>query len=95
MYSADTGISDDLAALARHAGLMLIECSFIRDKPVEKHLELAEAVYLIRKAQPKQAVLTHLYPEWDEVDFAREIEKFSPGVPILEARDGMAIEVEK
>ena len=95
MYSADTGMSDDLAALARHAGLMLLECSFIRDKPVKKHLELAEAVYLIRKAQPKQAVLTHLYPEWDDVDFAREIAKFSPGVPILKARDGMVIEVEK
>ena len=55
-----------------------MECSFVKNKPVEKHLELAEAMYLIRRAEPKKTVLTHLYPEWDEVDFEEEIDEFSP-----------------
>jgi ribonuclease BN (tRNA processing enzyme) len=95
MYTADTGPSDALASFGRHTELILIECSFIRDKPVEKHLELAEAIYLIRKAQPKHAVLTHLYPEWDAASFEREVAEFSPGVRISEAKDGLVIEVGK
>ena len=95
MYTADTGMSDALAAFGRHADLLLIECSFIRDKPVETHLELAEAVYLIRKAQPKHAVLTHLYQEWDRVSFEREVESLSPGVRVTEALDGMVIDIGK
>lgn len=95
MYTADTGPSDALAAFGRHADLLLIECSFIREKPVETHLELAEAIYFIRKARPKHAVLTHLYPEWDRVSFEREVESFAPGVRISEAHDGMVIEIGK
>ena len=53
--------------------LLVLECSFVRDKPVKKHLELAEAMHLIRKARPKRAMLTHLYPEWDELDFVKEM----------------------
>ena len=69
VYTAVTGPSDALAAFARRVDLLLMECSFVRNKPVEKHLELVEAVYLIRKAEPRHAVLTHLYPDWDDVDF--------------------------
>lgn len=89
VYSADTGFSKDLSALARKADLFVLECSFVKNKPLETHLELAEAVYLIRRAEPKKAVLTHLYPEWDDVDFAEEIEKFSPNIEIIEAKDGL------
>jgi ribonuclease BN (tRNA processing enzyme) len=90
VYSADTGFSQELPVLARKADLFVLECSFVKNKQVETHLELAEAVYLIRRAEPKKAVLTHLYPEWDEVDFAEEIEKFSPNIEIVEAKDGLS-----
>ena len=91
VYTADTGFDDRLAAFARRVDLLLIECSFVRNKPVEKHLELAEAIFLIRKADPKRAVLTHLYPEWDEIDFAAEVRKHDPRIKIEQAFDGMRI----
>ena len=41
----------------------------------------------------KKTVLTHLYPEWDDVIFSSVVERARPGCEILEARDGMTIEV--
>lgn len=89
VYTSDTGFSTVLATFARHVDLLLMECSFVRDKPVEIHLELAEAVQIVRRAEPKMTVLTHLYPEWDGVDFNEEVKKFSPGFEIVEAFDGL------
>jgi ribonuclease BN (tRNA processing enzyme) len=92
-YTSDTGMSEPLAAFARKVDLLLMECSFVKNKPVEKHLELAEAMYLIRKAAPTKTVLTHFYPEWDEVDFEVEVGKFDPGCEVTEATNGLRMEV--
>ena len=89
VYSADTGYAQTLGTLARGADLFVLECSFYKDKPVATHLELGEAMNLIRYAKPKRAVLVHLYPQWDTVDFAREVEKFSPPCEVVEGRDGL------
>ena len=78
VYSADTGFSEVIAAFANRVDLFILECTFIRNKPVKKHLELAEAIFLIRKAHPKCAMLTHFYPEWDEANFEDEVAKFEP-----------------
>jgi ribonuclease BN (tRNA processing enzyme) len=94
VYTSDTGFHEPLAAFARHVDLFIAECSFVKNKPVEKHLELAEAMYLIRKAEPKRAVLTHLYPEWDNVDFATEVAKFEPQCEVIESVDGLKISPE-
>ena len=93
VFSADTGFSKDLGTLARNADLFILECSFVKNKPVEKHLELAEAIHLIRYANPKKAMLTHLYPEWDEVDFDKAVREFSPMRDVIEAKDGLRIEI--
>lgn len=93
VYTSDTGMSEPLAAFARKVDLLLMECSFVKNKPVEKHLELAEAMYLIRKAAPKKSVLTHFYPEWDDVDFDAEVGKFDTGYVVIEATDGLQMEV--
>lgn len=94
VYTADTGFSDALAAFARHVDLFLMECSFVRNKPVEIHLELAEAVFLIRKAEPKKTILTHLYPEWDNVNFEEEVRKLVQGAEIIEAVDGLRLKID-
>ena len=93
IYTADTGFTETLGAFARNADLFLMECSFFKNKPVEKHLELAEAMHLIRYSAPKKAILTHLYPEWDEVDFEREVKKFSPPCEVIQAQDGLRIDL--
>lgn len=93
VYSADTGFDETLAALANRVDLFVLECTFVRDKPVKKHLELAEAIFLIRKASPKRAMLTHFYPEWDDVDFDEEVGRFEPMCEVIEAKDGLQINV--
>jgi ribonuclease BN (tRNA processing enzyme) len=93
VYSSDTGFTKALGAFARNVDLFVTECSFFKNKAVEKHLELAEAMFLIRYANPKKALLTHFYAEWDAVDFEREVEKFKPSCEVLQARDGLSVEI--
>ncbi len=92
VYTSDTGFTEVLSAFANRVDLLILECTHVRDNPAKKHLELAEAIFLLRKAAPKRSVLTHFYPEWDDVDFGSEVAKLSPGVEITEAVDGLVIE---
>jgi ribonuclease BN (tRNA processing enzyme) len=92
VYTADTGYSESVAALACDADLLIVECSFYRDKPTAKHLELADAMRIAQLAEPKRLMLTHLYPEWDKIDLEREAKKLWPGETI-EARDGLRLEI--
>lgn len=93
VYSSDTGFTKALGAFARGVNLFVAECSFFKNKPVEKHLELEEAMFLIRQAKPRRAMLTHFYAEWDAVDFEREIEKFKPPCEVIQAQDGLRLEI--
>jgi ribonuclease BN (tRNA processing enzyme) len=93
VYTADTGFEKALGVLARDADLLALECSFFQNKPVETHLQLDEAMHLIRYAQPKRTILTHFYPEWDAVDFETEVKKFSPPGTVLAAQDGLRLEI--
>ena len=93
VYTSDTGFTKSLASLAGNSDLLVMECSFFKNKPVETHLELSEAMYLARLAQPKKIVLTHLYAEWDALDFQKEIARFSPPCAVVQARDGLRIKL--
>jgi ribonuclease BN (tRNA processing enzyme) len=93
VYTADTGFDEALATFARRVDLLLMECSFVKDKPVEKHLELTEAIHIIRKAEPGTAMLTHFYPEWDDVDFEEEVRKRRAGREIVQADDGLTLKM--
>jgi ribonuclease BN (tRNA processing enzyme) len=93
VYTADTGFTMTLGDFSRGVDLLLIECSFYKNKPVEKHLELGEAMHLARYAKPKRVVLTHLSAEWDAVDVVAEAQKFSPPCEVIEARDGLRLDL--
>jgi ribonuclease BN (tRNA processing enzyme) len=93
VYTSDTGFTKALGAFASNVDLLVMECSFFRDRPAEKHLELAEAMFLTRYATPKRVLLTHFYAEWDAVDFRREVEKFTPPCEVVEAQDGVRLEI--
>lgn len=86
VFSSDTGFTKALATFGGDTDLLIVECSFIKEKPVESHLELAEVEYLIRHAKPKRAMLTHFYPEWDDVNFGE-----LAGTELIEAKDGLTI----
>jgi ribonuclease BN (tRNA processing enzyme) len=92
VYSADTGYSEELAAFARHTDLLIVECSFWRDKPTAKHLELSEAMRIAKLAEPRKLLLAHLYPEWDGVDIEGKARELWAG-EIVAAYDGLTLEV--
>lgn len=92
VYTSDTGHTESLGAFAAKANLLLMECSFFRNKPVQIHLELSEAMQLARRAEPQRVVLTHLYPEWDGVDIEAEAAKLWHGTTIG-ATDGLRLEI--
>ena len=92
VYSADTGVSEDLASFARGADLFVLECSFCEDKPVQTHLNLAEAMRIAQLAEPRRLLLTHLYPEWDAIDLPAKARELWPG-ETMAAHDGLRIEI--
>jgi ribonuclease BN (tRNA processing enzyme) len=92
VYTSDTGYSEELAEFAKGADLLMMECSFFKDKPVKTHLELSEALQLARRSAPQKLLLTHLYAEWDGVDLVAEAKRLWPG-EALEAYDGLRLEL--
>ena len=94
VYTSDTGYTDALAKFAAGVDLFVMECSFPRDKPVETHLELADAMRLAQKAEPRKVMLAHLYPEWDGIDLVVEAKKLWPG-ETRAATDGLRLSINK
>jgi ribonuclease BN (tRNA processing enzyme) len=91
VYTSDTGPSDELIDIANGVSLLLMECSFFRNKPVKSHLDLSEAIEIARKCGPRKLMLSHLYFEWDGIDLAAEARKLWSGETI-EAVDGLRLE---
>lgn len=92
VFTADTGFEKKLAVLGKNVDLFVMECSFVGSKPVDMHLDLEEAMYLVKASHPKRAMLTHLYAEWDEVNFADQVAAYEPPCEVIEARDGLTVE---
>ena len=92
VYSSDTGYTETLSEFARGVGLFLLECSFPREKPIDTHLVLVEAMRLAQQSAPRRLLLAHLYPDWDGLDLAAEASKLWDGETI-EARDGLRLEI--
>jgi ribonuclease BN (tRNA processing enzyme) len=90
VYTSDTGFTKELSKFAEKADMLLMECSFRGNKPLQTHLELAEAMSLARECRPARLVLTHLYPEWDEFDVVTESSKLWQG-EVIEAKDGLIV----
>ena len=90
VYTSDTGFSNELITFAANVDVLLLECSFIKNKPLESHLELTEAIEIAKCCGAKKSVLTHLYPEWDNVDLVTEAKVLWPG-DIVEATDGLVL----
>ena len=93
VYTSDTGFAKELAAFANRTDLFITESSYFKDKPVDRHLELAEAIYLIGRAKPKRAMITHFYAEWDDVDFASKVGQFDSGCEVIESVDGLRLDL--
>ncbi len=63
VYTGDTTCSQEVIELAQGADLMVTECSFPDEMPVEGHLTPALAGKMAHEAEVRKLALCHFYPE--------------------------------
>jgi len=86
VFSGDTGPSAPLVRLAAGADLLVCECASPDLAPVPGHMTPTGVRDLVRRAQPKQVWLTHLF---DTVNAEHALTRVAEaGVPVRLANDG-------
>ena len=90
VYSGDTDFSDNLIELSRGVDLLICEAAFPEAFKVSGHLTPPEAGTIAARAEVRSLVLTHLYPECDQVDMVAECRQNWSG-PLVLAEDLMRI----
>ena len=93
VYSGDTDASEDLTQLATQTDLLICESAFPDQYKSPGHLTPFEAGTIAQRAGVAKLVLTHLYPECDQVDIATQCRKAYNG-PIVVAEDLMRIAID-
>ena len=94
VYSGDTDFNENLIELARDADLLICESALPDDMRVNGHLTPSLAGEIATRAGVRKLVLTHFYPECDQVDIEQECRKTYDG-PLILAEDLMRIEVNR
>ena len=92
VYSGDTDFSDNLVTLSKDADLLICESALPDEFKVKGHLTPSLAGEIAQTANVRKLVLTHFYPECDQVDVERECRKTYSG-PLVLAEDLMKIEI--
>ena len=92
VYSGDTDFCENLVTIAQGADLLICESATPDDQKVDGHLTPSLAGAIASQAEVGQLVLTHFYPECDQVDMIQECRKTFRG-PLLLAQDLMTIEL--
>ncbi len=90
VYSGDTDYSNEIIKLSKNAGLLILECSYPDGKKASGHLTPSLCGKVATKANVKKLVLTHFYPEADQVDVKGQCAKGFKGKIVL-AKDFMEI----
>ena len=93
IYSGDTDYTEDLVNLAREADVLICESALPDEFQVNGHLTPSLAGKIATRAGVKKLVLTHFYPECDQVDIAQQCRKTYSG-PLVLAEDLMRIEID-
>jgi len=84
-YTGDTEAGDSVLDLFANADLAISECSFPDYNRKEGHFTPTALSIIAEKAEVKKLLLTHLYPEMDNIDPVSLIkQKFSGAVEIGE-----------
>ena len=92
VYSGDTGVSPEFAEWARGCDLLVLECSLPSAMAIVEHLTPEQCGELARLAEPRQLVLTHLYPPVETVDIPALVGAAYKGALVV-ARDGYRAEL--
>jgi ribonuclease BN (tRNA processing enzyme) len=88
--SGDTDVSENLKNLAKDADLLICESALPDALKTAKHLSPSLAGGIAADARAKKLVLTHFYPECDDVDMIGACRRIYDG-PIVLARDLMEL----
>ena len=84
-YTGDTEAGDSLLGLFANTTLAISECSFPDDNSKEGHFTPTALSIVAEKAKVKKLVLSHLYPEMDNIDAVSLIKQnFSGSVELGE-----------
>jgi ribonuclease BN (tRNA processing enzyme) len=92
VYSGDTDYTEDLIKLAKDADLLICESALPDNMRVKGHLTPSLAGKIATASGVKKLVLTHFYPECDQVDVTQQCRKTFSG-PLVLAEDLMQIDV--
>ena len=93
VYSGDTDFSENLVALAKNADLLICESALPDELKVAGHLTPSLAGEIATQANVRKLVLTHFYPECDQVDIEKQCRKTWSG-PLILAEDLMKITID-
>jgi len=92
-YTADTGPTEDITALAEGADVLLCEATWLEGQGrAPNQLSAREAGEFGRRAGARSLAITHLWPRFDPEEARREAED-SYGHDVVVARSGLAIDV--
>jgi ribonuclease BN (tRNA processing enzyme) len=94
VYSGDTDPNDNLITLAQGADLLVCESALPDGMKAPGHLTPALAGEIASRAEVGRLVLTHFYPECDQVDVAAQCRRTYQG-PLTLARDLMEIRLSR
>jgi ribonuclease BN (tRNA processing enzyme) len=92
VYSGDTDYTENLISLSHNADLLICESALPDNLKVSGHLSPSLAGKIASLANVKKLVLTHLYPECDQVDITAQCRKTYAG-PLVIAEDLLRIEL--
>ena len=92
VYSGDTDFSENLVTLAQDVDLLICESALPNDLKTEGHLTPSIAGEIATRANVRKLVLTHFYPECDQVNIEKECRQTYDG-PLVLAEDLMRIEL--
>ncbi len=73
VYSGDTEYCKEIEEIAREADVLILECGVA--KAGEPHLVPEECGIVAKNANVKKLILTHMYPELDNVDVISIVKK--------------------
>ncbi len=92
VYSGDTDYSENLVQLARNTDLLICEAARPDEQPVAGHLTPSMAGRMASEAGARKLMLTHFYPDCDDVDLVAQCRRTYDG-PVVLAQDLMHLEV--
>lgn len=93
-YSGDTDHCESIISLCQNADIGVLECSTPDQSKIHGHLTPSLAGKIATSAKLKHLVLSHFYPECQEVDLIGECHKFYDGQITL-AEDLMRFPLQK